>query len=103
MKTPIHGRLGVAAALAAILINAVADDIGHEAARRLRKAGVILQLEEIVARATARWPGQVIETELERDDGRYLYEIKLLGADGRIREIEYDASTGEVTKFELDD
>lgn len=103
MKTPIHGRLGAAAVLAANLINAVADDIGHEAARRLRKEGEIMPLEEIVARATTRWPGQVIETELEHDDGRYVYEIELLGADGRIREIEYDASTGEVIKFELDD
>ena len=103
MKTPIHGRLGVAAVLAATLINAVADDIGHEEARRLRKEGVILPLEEIVARASARWPGQVIETELEHEDGRYVYEIELLGTDARIREIEYDASTGEVIKFELDD
>jgi len=103
MKTPIHGRLGVAAVLAATLINAVADDIGHEAARRLRKEGKIMPLEEIVARATARWPGQVIETELKHDDDRYVYEIELLGADGRIREIEYDARMGEVIKFELDD
>lgn len=103
MKTPIHGRLGVAAVLAATLINAVADDIGHEAARRLRKEGVILPLEEIVARASTRWPGQVIDTELEHEDGRYVYEIELLGTDARIREIEYDASTGEVIKFELDD
>ncbi|MGH8625094.1 MAG: hypothetical protein ACREYC_07435 [Gammaproteobacteria bacterium] len=54
MKTPIQGRLGVAAVLAATLINAIADDIGHEAARRLRKERAILPLEEIVARATAR-------------------------------------------------
>jgi uncharacterized membrane protein YkoI len=103
MKTPMYRHLGVAAVLASALIDAVADDIGHEAARRLRKEGVILPLEEIVARASARWPGQVIETELEHEDGRYLYEIQLLGADARIREIKYDASTGEVIKFELDD
>ncbi|MGH8590554.1 MAG: PepSY domain-containing protein [Gammaproteobacteria bacterium] len=102
MKTPIRGRLATAL-LTATLMNAVADDIGHEAARRLRKQGEILPLEEIVARVTARWPGQVIETELEHDHGRYVYEIELLGTDGRIREIEYDASTGEVIKFELDD
>ncbi len=102
MKTPIHGRLATAV-LAATLMNAVADDIDHEAARRLRKEGKILPLEDIVARVTARWPGQVIETELEHDDGRYVYELELLGTDGRIREIEYDASTGEVIKFELDD
>jgi hypothetical protein len=58
MKTPMYRHLGVAAVLASALIDAVSDDIGYEAARRLRKEGVILPLEEIVARASARWPRQ---------------------------------------------
>jgi len=91
----------LAAVLLAGAMTAVpADDIGHEAARRLRQAGLIVPLGDILADVTARHPGRVIETELERDDGRYVYEIELLGDDGRVYEFEFDAASGERLEFE---
>jgi len=88
---------------AASAVPAPAGDIGHEAARRLRRDGAILPLADIVSPLIARWPGRVLETELEDDDGRYVYEIELLGDDGKVYEFEIDAATGERLDFEVDD
>lgn len=41
-------------------------------------------------------PGQVLEVELERDDGRWIYEIKLLQAGGRLLKLKLDARSGEL-------
>ena len=43
-------------------------------------------------------PGQVLEVELERDDGRWVYEVKLLQAGGRLVKLEVDAGSGEVIR-----
>ena len=41
-------------------------------------------------------PGQVLELELERDDGRWIYEVKLLQANGQLLKLEVDAATAQV-------
>ena len=43
-------------------------------------------------------PGQVLEVELEQEDGRWVYEVKLLQAGGRLMKLELDAGTGAVLK-----
>ena len=95
--------LAAVAAALATYGGATAEDIGHDAARRLRETGAILPAERLIERALARWPGRVIELELERDDGRYVYEIELLDAQGNVRELEFDAASGRLLKQELDD
>ncbi len=90
----VCGLLSLAAA-------ALATDIGQDAARRLKREGKIVALGDIVVEINARWPGRVIETELERNDGgRYIYEIELLGDDGHVYEFEYDAGSGQRLGFE---
>ena len=44
--------------------------------------------------------GTVLETELERDDGRAIYEIDMLGPQGQMVEFEFDASNGELLGIE---
>lgn len=79
------------------------DDIGHEAARRLLESGRILSLETILSKIADRLPGKLIETKLENDDGRILYDLKFLRPDGRVQELEIDAATGDILKIEDDD
>jgi uncharacterized membrane protein YkoI len=38
----------------------------------------------------------VLEVELEQDDGRWIYEIKLLQSGGRLVKLELDAASGAV-------
>ncbi|NIW86325.1 MAG: peptidase M4 [Gammaproteobacteria bacterium] len=88
------GRLAAAgcAALLAASATAIAD---HDEARALLEAGQIRPLESIIEHARSRHPGHLIEAELERKGGRYVYEIELLDEDGHVIEFYYDAQTGE--------
>ena len=68
--------------------------------RRLRNAGQILSLETILAHHRRQHSsGQLLEAKLEFEQGRYVYELKLLGEDGVVREFEYDARTGELWRI----
>ncbi len=80
-----------------------ADDIGPDEAKRLLSAGRIRPLEEILTSVKAQVPGELLEVELEIEDGIYVYDVKILGADGRVVEVEADAKTGKVLKVEDDD
>lgn len=79
------------------------DDIGHDTARRLLESGRILPLETILAEVSGRVPGKLIETKLENDDGRIMYDLKILRPEGRVQEVEVDAATGRIVKIEDDD
>ncbi len=79
------------------------DEIGHEAARRLLESGRILSLEAILSKNADRLPGKLIETQLENDEGRIVYDLKFLRPDGRVQEIEIDAENGDILKIEDDD
>jgi uncharacterized membrane protein YkoI len=45
----------------------------------------------------------VIELELERDDGRWIYELELVTPEGRLYEMEIDAATGTVLDVEREE
>ena len=82
--------------------SAVADS-DHERAREALRRGEVLPLAEILERVRTQMPGEVIETELEREHERWIYELKLIDADGRIIELEVDATDGRVLRSEPDD
>lgn len=78
-------------------------DEGQAAARNLRESGVILSLEKIAEHARGVKSGEILETELERDHGRYVYEIEILDETGQVWELKLDAGTGALIKMEIDD
>lgn len=82
---------------------ALADRDDHDRARRALEAGEVLPLSEILAAVEAVRPGRVIEVELERDDGRWVYELELVAPDGRILEIEIDAATADILDIEREE
>lgn len=86
----------VAASLPALLslVLTTRADEPHPDPRTLRETGRIRPLDEIVSHAKSRFPGKIIEAELHRAGDRYWYEIELLGHDGTVRELRYDAATG---------
>ena len=75
---------------------AAADDEDHDRARKALEAGEILPLAKILDRLRAVYPGDALEVELERDDNRWLYEVKLLRSDGKLLKLKVDARDGEV-------
>lgn len=68
--------------------------------RQLRESGQILPAEEILARSRSVQPGQVVGLELEREDGRWVYEVKLIDGANKLHKLEIDAATGDVLERE---
>lgn len=104
----IRPRLLHAAALPALLAlalllpaapvsGAAADDVRR--AREAVQAGRHVGLESILEDALRRYPGRVLDAEL--DDGEY--EVEILTRDGRKIELEYDARTGRLLEVDVDD
>ncbi|WP_205341542.1 PepSY domain-containing protein [Denitrificimonas caeni] len=82
----------------------VAHDLSHDEALRLHKKGQILSSQTFIERALERHPkARLLELELEKKRGRYIYEVELLTVQGQVRELKFDASTGELLKDEEDD
>ncbi len=73
-------------------------DSDQDRARAAVQAGQVLPLKTVLERLERDHPGQVLEVELEREDGRWVYEVKLLQAGGRLVKLELDADSGEVLK-----
>lgn len=69
-------------------------DHDHERARQALEAGQIQPLRAILDRVEREHPGQVMEVELENEDGRWIYEVKLLQKDGALVKLKLDARDG---------
>jgi len=83
--------------MALLLTTAAAHaDNDQDRARAAVQAGQVLPLRTVLERLERDNPGQVLEVELEREDGRWVYDVKLLQASGRLIKLELDASSGEV-------
>lgn len=96
---------GVAALLIALVValtpadaRAGRKDDDHDRARAAVQAGEAMPLPALLQRLQRTHPGRVLELELERDDGRWIYEVKLLQPDGRLLKLEVDAATAQVLK-----
>jgi uncharacterized membrane protein YkoI len=86
-------------ALLALPLGAMArSETDQDRARAALQAGEIQPLTFILARLAQTQPGQVLEVELERKDGRWLYEIKLLRPGGSLLKLEVDARSGDVLR-----
>ncbi|WP_238587738.1 PepSY domain-containing protein [Caenimonas sp. SL110] len=77
---------------------AVASERDHDRARAALKAGEVLPLATVLQRVAQTYPGEILEVELEREDGRWIYELKLLQRGGALVKLHVDARTAEVLK-----
>ena len=84
---------------------AQASDKDQERARQAVQAGQVMPLPAVLEKLALTHPGQVLEVELDRE--RYneretwVYEIKLLQADGQLIKLELDAKTAEVLRSRM--
>jgi uncharacterized membrane protein YkoI len=72
--------------------SALAEALTPETARTLTERGDVLPLAEVLNRAGVE--GEIIGVALHREEGRYVYTIKVLGQGGQYREYEVDAKNG---------
>ncbi|GGE53704.1 hypothetical protein GCM10007276_33450 [Agaricicola taiwanensis] len=81
---------------------AQADD-DADRARAGIEAGRLMPLARILDRVRARYPGEVLEVELDSDDDAPEYEIRLLRPNGRIVELGVDGRTGRILDVDEED
>ncbi|UJJ31199.1 PepSY domain-containing protein [Halopseudomonas maritima] len=96
------GRL-LLCALVLIPLGVSARDLSQDEALALTEQGHIVPLQVFVNDALQRFPGRLLEAELELDDDRYIYEIEVVTRTRRVMELEYDAVTGDLLDVEEDD
>ncbi|HRL99717.1 MAG TPA: PepSY domain-containing protein [Acidovorax sp.] len=78
-----------------------ADEGGHDhdRARQALEQGQVLPLRTVLDRVEREYQGQALKVEFEQDDGRFIYEIRLLQRDGRLVKLKVDAVDGRVLKI----
>jgi CheY-like chemotaxis protein len=63
----------------------------------------VLPLATVLGKVAREVPGQVLKVEFEREDGRFIYEIRLLQNDGRVVKLKVDAVDGRVLAIKRKD
>lgn len=93
--------LAVAAALGHSI--AIAED-DSDLARRLLSEGVIIPLEQIIAKVHQVYPdSKVLETELEDEKQQVIYELEIVDSAGTVRKLYFDARNAELIQDKLED
>ena len=80
-------------------VSYAADNADHERARQAVEAGDVLPLRTILDRVEREYPGQVMEVELDREKGEWVYEIKLLRKGGTLMKLKIQARDGTILGF----
>lgn len=107
MMRPLIIALVLASAFAAP--PALADKGGHgndDDRPRVENAhenAEIMPIEKLLALLGEKIGGEIVEIEIDDDDGRVVYEIYYLDTAGRRHEIKVDASSGAILQREADD
>lgn len=73
----------------------------YEFARDAVTRGDFLPLDRILTIVGRSYPGQLVELELEMEDGQWVYEVEIVTTDGRLIEVDLNAATGEI--LDVDD
>ena len=55
-----------------------------------------------VAKALEKHPGGLMEVELEKEDGRWVFDIDVQGKDGKTWDIECDVNSSEIVEDSID-
>jgi uncharacterized membrane protein YkoI len=68
----------------------------HEKARTAFEKGEIKPLSFILDIAAKDYPGDVLEVELENENKKWIYEIKILTKNNVLQKVKIDAKNGSV-------
>lgn len=71
----------------------------QDSAREAVKSGEIRSLKDILRGVRRQVDGQVLDTQLEESGGGYVYRVKVLGNDGRVRVLMIDGRSGKVLRM----
>jgi len=86
-----------------ILFANVQADVKQDRVIQLNQQGTILSLQQIIDKATQIKPGKILETELDEEEGMYVYELEILDDKGQVWELDLNAQSGELIEIEQED
>ena len=69
-----------------------------EEAAKARKTGRIMPLENILETVRKAHKGEFVGVEIEKENGVWIYEIKMVSPDSRFFEVYVDAATGKIVR-----
>lgn len=98
----LSGMLVLLASLLALPWQAYArdrDESHRDEIRHAVEAGAIRSLAEILAATRGQLPGEVAGVHVERDDGRWLYEFRVVDDKGRLFDVYVDARSGKIERI----
>ena len=78
------------------LPQAHSDESDHELARQALQQGKVLPLRTVLDQVERQYQGQVLKVEFEHDDGRFIYEMRLLHPNGQLSKLKVDVVDGRV-------
>lgn len=71
----------------------------HDDIAQLAKEATVT-IDQAIKTAVEKVPGTVVEAELEKKHDKTVWEVEVLGADGKVTEVHIDAATGAVIDTE---
>lgn len=75
-----------------------ADEHERDEMRHAVERGEIRSLADILAALHGKLPGEVAGVEIEHEDGRWLYEFRVVDSKGRLFEVYVDARTATIER-----
>ena len=60
-----------------------------------------ITIDQAIKTATEKVQGTVVQAELEKEHGKTVWEVEVLGADGHVMQVHIDAASGEVIDTEM--
>jgi uncharacterized membrane protein YkoI len=69
---------------------------GQRRARDAVKRGEIRSLEEVTSVVQRRYPGRLLDVQLQDNRGRPVYQLKMLTRDGRVLNVAVDARSAQI-------
>jgi uncharacterized membrane protein YkoI len=76
-----------------------AREHGRNELRRDVERGAAKPLSEILAAVRQQLPGEVVKVHAEHEDGRWMYELRILDEKGRVFEVHVDAQTATIERI----
>jgi len=87
-----------AATLLLFTVPASSDDKDAKIGDLIKDAKITI--EQAIKTAGEKVPGTVVEAELEKKHDKTVWEVEVVGADGKVTEVHIDAATGTVIDTE---
>jgi uncharacterized membrane protein YkoI len=89
---------GTASVAVLFIMPALAEPHDQDDVRQAVERSEIRPLADILKEVRGKLPGDVVGIEIESENGRWLYEFRVLDKKGHVFEVYVDARSGEIDR-----